>query len=106
LREVGDMTPEKRGGEEMHQNGSPDPGAGRTDVQFYLKELRSEQCQCGAPKKSGKSLCYACWKKLPWELQYRLYLRIGDGYEEAYEAAVRRLDAVRLRGSGGSHGEA
>ncbi|MCE5242476.1 MAG: phage protein GemA/Gp16 family protein [Syntrophobacteraceae bacterium] len=62
------------------------------DQKFYLRELQSDQCQCGKSKGSGKSFCYSCWKKLPVDLQRPLYRRLGQGYEEAYEQAARHLD--------------
>lgn len=65
------------------------------DLKFYVKELKGDQCQCGRSKGSGKSFCYTCWKLLTPELQKSLYWRIGEGYEEAYEAAVIHLDKVR-----------
>ncbi len=57
------------------------------DAQFLLKELRSNECACGKPKKSGNSFCYGCYSSLPEDLQKKLYRRFGDGYEEAYEEA-------------------
>jgi len=62
------------------------------EIQFYIKELRSEQCQCGRPKKPGRSFCYWCYSSLPREMQRDLYQSIGDGYEAAYEEAVAWLN--------------
>jgi hypothetical protein len=62
------------------------------DWEFYFKELRSQECQCGKTKGSGKSFCYGCWRRLPDDIQKRLYQRIGQGYEDAYEDAVKHLD--------------
>ena len=62
------------------------------DVRFYVGELRSDGCVCGKEKKPGKSFCFACWRKLPGNLQADLYLRIGDGYEAAYDAAGEWLE--------------
>lgn len=61
------------------------------DIRFYVKELRSDECQCGGGKTRGKSLCYRCYSRLPVEMKKALYRRLGSGYEEAYEAAVRHL---------------
>lgn len=63
----------------------------RRSTSFYIDELKSEECQCGEYKARGKSVCPACWKRLPRDLQVDLYSRMGDGYEEAYEAAVKVL---------------
>lgn len=41
---------------------------------------------------SKKSFCYKCFKNLPRDLQNDLYLRMGDGYEQAYDAAVKVLE--------------
>ncbi len=71
---------------------APEPEVKVGDAAFYIRELRSEQCQCGRGKKSGKSFCYSCWKRLPEDLQRALYRRIGEGYEAAYERAVMHLD--------------
>ena len=59
---------------------------------FYIKELRSEECFCGKAKKRGWSFCYLCYRSLPRDMQRDLWRRIGFGYEEAYEAAVKWLD--------------
>lgn len=58
----------------------------------YLKDLRSNECQCGRSKKPGRSFCYNCWSDLPGEIQRRLYARMGAGYEEAYDEACRFLE--------------
>ncbi len=58
---------------------------------FYLNELKSDQCQCGRNKKSGRSLCYTCFMSLPEDLRRALYRDILGGYPEAYEAAVKWL---------------
>jgi hypothetical protein len=59
--------------------------------EFYLRELRGEECQCGKAKKSGHSFCWECYKSLPNDMQRALYRRYGYGYEEAYDAAVKWL---------------
>lgn len=58
---------------------------------FYIRELDSEQCLCERPKWRGRSFCYNCYKSLPPDMQRALYRRIGEGYEEAYETAVKWL---------------
>ena len=62
------------------------------DQSFYIKELLSNECQCGRRKKSRHSLCWPCFKRLPWSMQQDLYLGIGEGYEEAYDAALKWLN--------------
>ena len=63
----------------------------KKDWQFYFEGLKSNGCFCGSHKKSMHAFCISCYKGLPKEIQKDLYLRIGDGYEEAYEDAVAHL---------------
>ena len=56
-----------------------------------LAELRGSRCRCGAAKKEGHTFCRRCYRSLPYHYRMALYDRIGDGYEEAYAAAVREL---------------
>ena len=58
---------------------------------FYLKELRSNECFCGKSKKRGYSFCTGDYLALPGDIQRALYKRIGEGYEQAYEEAVKWL---------------
>jgi hypothetical protein len=62
-----------------------------SDIKFYLQELNSEECACGAWKKPKFSLCFACYHALPKDMQTDLWSRLGDGYEEAYDAAITWL---------------
>lgn len=62
------------------------------DKLFYLNEFRSEQCQCGLSKQSRRSFCYTCFKRLPEFKQKALFQRFGEGYEEAYDDAVKWLN--------------
>lgn len=64
---------------------------GRHDREFYLRELKSDGCMCGKPKKKNFSFCWTCFQRLPEEMRKSLYRRMGRGYEEAYDAAVRYL---------------
>jgi len=62
------------------------------DTDFYLTQLMSDECACGSPKRPRHSFCYRCYRSLPRHMQHDLYQYIGDGYEEAYEAAVEWLE--------------
>uniref|UniRef100_A0A6M3ITE3 Uncharacterized protein n=1 Tax=viral metagenome TaxID=1070528 RepID=A0A6M3ITE3_9ZZZZ len=62
------------------------------DRLWFLEQLKSEQCLCERSKKPMFSFCYRCYKALPADMQKGLYLQIGDGYEEAYEEAVKYLE--------------
>ncbi len=58
---------------------------------WYIKEFKGNECVCGGTKRPGSALCYGCFKLLPSSYQGALYLKIGDGYEEAYEDAIQWL---------------
>lgn len=60
----------------------------------YLAALLSNECHCGETKRGNYSLCYGCYSKLPRDLRLRLYRRMGEGYEEAYDEAVKFLEEV------------
>ena len=69
------------------------------DTNWYLRELRSNECACGRSKSrrksgGGTSFCYGCFILLPTDLQSDLYCRIGDGYENAYETSIRHLTEI------------
>ena len=59
---------------------------------WYFDELISEECLCGKAKKRQYSFCYSCYRELPGDMQKALYGRIGEGYEEAFEEAVKYLE--------------
>ena len=63
-------------------------------VNFYFKELRSDECWCGNSKKPGYSFCYLDYGKLPKELKFGLWSKIGEGYEQAYDVAVKYLEKL------------
>jgi len=63
------------------------------DIKFYIKELNSDECQCGKPKKPGRSLCYKCYSSLPRDMQRDLYRSMWDGYGEALDAAIHYLNS-------------
>ena len=65
------------------------------ETMFYMKGLASEKCHCGAYKAKGRSFCFKCYHLLPESLKGRIWLRIGNGYEEAYDAAAKFLDTVK-----------
>jgi len=59
---------------------------------WYVDELMSEQCMCERVKKRHHSFCVRCYRALPSYLQTALYRRIGEGYEEAFDDAVKYLE--------------
>lgn len=82
------MTTKARNGESTEKIG-PQRDRG---FSWYVRELHSERCLCGARKQSRKSFCYRCYILLPQFLQEQLYSRLGQGYEEAFEAAEEWLE--------------
>jgi hypothetical protein len=56
-----------------------------------VKELVSETCHCGARKQSRNTFCRREYFALPPAMRQALYNRIGEGYEEAYQAARQFL---------------
>lgn len=62
-----------------------------SELKFYLEMLASEECLCGRPKKPRNTFCYLCYKALPADMQKDLYLRLGEGYEQAVDEACKHL---------------
>ena len=82
---------EKRQGKQSALPVFENRSAGDKDILFYVAELKSEECACGRPKNSGYSFCYRDYKSLPLAMQKALFRQVGNGYEEAYEAAYKWL---------------
>jgi len=61
------------------------------DMRFYRDELNMDECFCERSKKPGRPLCYKCYMSLPEDMKRDLWQRIGNGYEAAYDAAVKWL---------------
>lgn len=61
----------------------------------YFDALMSNGCVCGKKKQPKKSFCYSCFMLLPQDLKNDLYSRLGEGYEQAYDAAVMYLEDMR-----------
>jgi hypothetical protein len=64
--------------------------SGRVNVPI-LRELRGVLCQCGGKKLRDQTFCRTCYGRLPRTLQLPLWKRLGDGYEQAYTAALEFL---------------
>jgi hypothetical protein len=62
------------------------------DLAFYAGVLASEECQCGLLKCPNEAFCSWCYNRLPAELRDGLWLEIGNGFEQVYEAAVDWLN--------------
>jgi len=62
--------------------------------QFYIDELKSDECRCGRPKQRGRSMCFRCYYALPNDMRRALYRRMGSGYEAAYDAAIKFLEEI------------
>jgi len=59
-----------------------------------VAELKATSCRCGDKKASMQIFCTGCYWKLPAVERVSLYLRIGEGYEEAHAKAVAHLIGV------------
>jgi hypothetical protein len=59
--------------------------------ELLLTELRGSRCRCGVPKMPGRTFCRKCYYALSEAVRKALYKRMGNGYQEAYEVAVRAL---------------
>jgi hypothetical protein len=57
-----------------------------------IRELFGTTCRCGKPKGSRMTFCGRCYHRLPPPARSALYRRVGEGYEEAYDAAVAILE--------------
>lgn len=53
-----------------------------------IQELRGTVCRCGKRKPTKMTFCSTCYHSLPAPKRAALYSRIGEGYAEAYAAAV------------------
>lgn len=52
-----------------------------------IADLSSTTCPaCKKTKKARQTFCRSCYYKLPISKRQDLYKRVGEGYEEAYEA--------------------
>lgn len=60
--------------------------------------LKSEECQCGEPKKQRMAFCYSCFKILPDHMQKAIYRKIGNGFDEALETSAEWLRDKEARG--------
>jgi hypothetical protein len=62
-----------------------------TRQEKLIAELRGVDCRCGKRKRRDHTFCGQCFGRLPSSMKNALYLRIGHGYEKAYDAAVAQL---------------
>ena len=76
-------------------------GARADDRLFYVGVLRSNECACGNEKHPtiirgrpvNVAFCGQCYQRLPRFMQRKLWYRLGQGFEEAYEEAHAFLQA-------------
>lgn len=64
-------------------------------TETLVHELARPACRCGRVKRPRQTFCSRCFQRLPPALKRALYRRIGEGYEEAYAAAVAALEGSR-----------
>ena len=61
-------------------------------IQDYIQILKDEKCSvCDRDKKIGFAFCYKCYSSLPNDIQRELYRKMGEGFEEAVDEAVKYL---------------
>jgi hypothetical protein len=64
------------------------------DRKSILEDFLGTKCSgCGARKKPKMSHCRNCYYALPEGMRLALYRRFGAGYEEAFEASTKFLQA-------------
>lgn len=62
------------------------------DRRRLLKSLRGKLCPaCGKTKRSGHTFCSQDYYRLRAGDRSALYRQFGDGYEEAFAAAIKQL---------------
>ncbi len=57
---------------------------------------KSRVAGAGNVKRARQTFCRGCFGRLPRGMQTDLYKRFGEGYEEAYRAAVKFLGFAPL----------
>lgn len=60
-------------------------------LKFYITVLKSDGCVCGRYKRENLALCFKCYNRLPKDIQIGLWKKLGNGFEENYEQAVKYL---------------
>ena len=62
------------------------------DKQTLIESLNSTLCPaCGGEKIHKQSFCFSCYRRLPKAKKNALFQFVGDGYEEAFDAALDHL---------------
>ncbi len=56
-------------------------------VATALRELESQTCICGQPKRRNESFCRQCYFALHPGVRSQLYRTFSDGYAEIYDLA-------------------
>jgi hypothetical protein len=68
-------------------------GCPNNDRQFYLDVLKSNECACGREKPPRYAFCGRCYHSLPGDMMLAIsFLKLGQGFENAYEDAVKYLE--------------
>ena len=66
------------------------------DAAQLIESLGSTVCPaCGGPKNRGHTFCSRDYFTLTKQGRTALYQRVGDGYEEAFSAALKKLGVDR-----------
>lgn len=65
------------------------------DATTAVRSIRSTLCPaCAGKKKQMRSLCFGCYRSLPRPMKGALYRLVGNGYEQALDDALKRLDVA------------
>lgn len=56
-----------------------------------MSELNGTVCRCKRHKAARQTFCKVCYYALPIQIRRDLYKGVGEGYIEAYDAAVEHL---------------
>jgi hypothetical protein len=58
-----------------------------------VRSLQSDLCPaCRKKKKRAQTLCGTCYFSLPYPMRKALYARLGNGYEQSFNDAMRHLE--------------
>lgn len=60
-------------------------------ARYYARILIDPSCQCGRKKNDNMGLCFICFDSLSPEVKRGLYKKVGHGFEQAYESALKEL---------------
>lgn len=69
--------------------------ASGSQTKLLIDELIGTKCRCGNTKRTRNTFCGRCYFRLPMQLRNDLYKGVGNGYEQAYAAAISILQGAK-----------